>query len=75
MNGAYMEKPICRHCKIELTQNFLQDAINDLEHDWKEAHYRIQRYCENCGKIIEFEVTSGMYYLITSNGINNIGAK
>ncbi|MGL2974572.1 hypothetical protein [Acinetobacter nosocomialis] len=70
-----MEKPICRHCKIELTQNFLQDAINDLEHDWKEAHYRIQRYCENCGKIIEFEVTSGMYYLITSNGINNIGAK
>jgi predicted nucleic acid-binding Zn-ribbon protein len=70
-----MEKPICHHCKMELTQNFLQDAINDLKHDWKKAHHRIQRYCEHCGKIIEFEVTSGMYYLITSNGTNNIGAK
>ncbi len=70
-----MEKPTCHHCKTELSQSFIQEVIDDLEPEWKEADFRIQRFCPKCWKILEFTVTSGMYYLISKNGTVNIGAR
>lgn len=70
-----MEKPTCHHCKTELSQIFIQEVIDDLEPEWKEAHFKIHRNCPQCEKILEFEVTSGMYFLITPNGSVNLGAR
>ncbi|WP_339352795.1 hypothetical protein [Acinetobacter beijerinckii] len=70
-----MINPICHHCQSELSESFIQEAVDDLEPDWKEAGFRIQRNCEKCQKILEFQVTSGMYFLVTKTGLINIGAK